>query len=91
MKAAVHRWLRAQPKTFFADRIKKLVGHWEKCIAKRGVYVEKRCNLLLKFLINRVKKKKCGNFLKNLRIIDNMSENMSSYLHGYCIAVECKI
>jgi len=34
--AAVHQWLRAQPKTFFADGIKKLVGRWEKCIAKRG-------------------------------------------------------
>ena len=55
VKAAVHQWLRAQPKTFFAD-IKKLVGHWEKCIAKQGDYIEKWCNLLLKFLINRVKK-----------------------------------
>ena len=33
--------LRAQPKTFFSDGIKKLVGHWEKCIAKQGDYVEK--------------------------------------------------
>jgi len=30
VKAAVHQWLRAQPKTFFADGIKKLVGRWEK-------------------------------------------------------------
>ena len=30
-----------QPKTFFADGIKKLVGCWEKCIAKRGGYIEK--------------------------------------------------
>jgi len=56
MKAAVHQWIRVQPKTFFADGIKKLVGRGEKCIAKRGDYIEKLCNLLLKFLINRVKK-----------------------------------
>jgi len=53
----VHQWLRTQPKTFFADGIKKLVGRWEKCIAKQGDYIEKWCNLFLKFLINRVKKK----------------------------------
>ena len=47
-----------RPKTFFADGIRKLVGRWEKCIAKQGDYVEKLCDLLLKFLINRVKKKK---------------------------------
>ena len=64
MKAAVHQWLRAQPKTFFSDGIKKLVGRWEKCIAKQGDYIEKRYNLLLKFLINRVKKE-CRNSLKN--------------------------
>jgi hypothetical protein len=32
-----------------------LVGRWEKYIAKQGDYIEKLCNLLLKFLI--VKKK----------------------------------
>jgi hypothetical protein len=41
VKAAVHQWLRAQPKTFFSDGIKKLIGHWEKCIAKQGDYIEK--------------------------------------------------
>ena len=41
VKAAVHQWLRAQPKTFFADGIKKLAGCWEKCIAKQGDYIEK--------------------------------------------------
>jgi len=40
-KAAVHQWLHAQPKTFFADGIKMLVGHWEKCITKQGDYIEK--------------------------------------------------
>jgi len=54
VKAAVHQWLRTQPKTFFADGIKKLVGRWEKCIAKQGDYIEKWHNLPLKFLINRV-------------------------------------
>jgi len=41
VKAVVHQWLRAQPKTFFADGIKKLVGRWEKCIKKQGDYIEK--------------------------------------------------
>jgi len=36
VKAAVHQWLRAQPKTFFADGIKKLVGRWEKMHRKAG-------------------------------------------------------
>jgi len=34
VKAAVLQWLRAQPKTFFAEGIKK-------CIAKQGDYIEK--------------------------------------------------
>ena len=41
VKAAVHQWLCTQPKTFFADGIKKLAGHWEKCIAKQGDYIKK--------------------------------------------------
>ena len=41
VKAAVHQWLHAQPKHFFADGIKKFVGHWEKRITKRGDYIEK--------------------------------------------------
>jgi histone-lysine N-methyltransferase SETMAR len=41
VKAAVHQWPRVQPKTFFADGIKKLVGPWKKCIAKQGDYIEK--------------------------------------------------
>jgi len=41
VKAAVHQWLRTQAKTFFADGIKKLVGRWEKFIAKQGDYKEK--------------------------------------------------
>jgi len=46
VKAAVHQWLRTQPKTFFADGIKKSVGRWEKCIAKRGNCTENLCYLL---------------------------------------------
>jgi histone-lysine N-methyltransferase SETMAR len=41
VKAAVHQWLRIQPKTFFSDGIKKLVGRWEKCIPKQGDSIEK--------------------------------------------------
>jgi len=41
VKAAVHQWLCAQPKTFFVDGTKKLVGCWEKCITKQGDYIEK--------------------------------------------------
>ena len=41
VKEVVHQWPRAQPKTFFADGIKKLVGRWEKSIAKQGDYIEK--------------------------------------------------
>jgi len=41
VKAAVHQWLCIQPKTFFADGIKKSVGRWENCIAKLGDYTEK--------------------------------------------------
>ena len=40
VKAAVQQWLRTQPKTFFSDGIKKLVGRWEKCIAKQGDYIK---------------------------------------------------
>jgi histone-lysine N-methyltransferase SETMAR len=41
VKNAVHQWLRAQPKTFYYDGIKQLVGRWEKCVEKQGDYVEK--------------------------------------------------
>jgi hypothetical protein len=39
----VHQWLRAQPKTFYYDSIKKSAGHWEKCVEKQVDYVEKLC------------------------------------------------
>jgi hypothetical protein len=49
VKNAVHQWLRAQPKTFYYDGIKKLVGWWEKCVEKQGDYVKNDvfcfCNL----------------------------------------------
>jgi histone-lysine N-methyltransferase SETMAR len=34
VKAAVHQWLRAQPKIFFFGGIKKLLGRWENCIER---------------------------------------------------------
>jgi hypothetical protein len=41
IKNAVHQWLHAQPKTFYYDGIKQLVGRWEKCVEKQGDCVEK--------------------------------------------------
>jgi hypothetical protein len=41
VKEAVHSWPTAQPKTFFSDGITKLVQRCEKCIEKKGDYVEK--------------------------------------------------
>jgi hypothetical protein len=41
VKNAVHQWLRVQPKTFYYDGIKLLVGSWEKCVEKQGDHVEK--------------------------------------------------
>jgi len=32
VQTAVHQWLRTQPKTFFADGIKKLVGRWKNAL-----------------------------------------------------------
>jgi hypothetical protein len=40
-KNAMHHWLHAQPKTFYYNTIKRLVGCWEKCVGKEGDYVEK--------------------------------------------------
>lgn len=45
VKGVVHHRLHAQPRTFFANSIKKLVPSWENCIAKEGDYVE---NVILK-------------------------------------------
>jgi hypothetical protein len=39
LKNVVHRWLQAQPKTFYYDGIKKLVGRWEKYVEKPGDWV----------------------------------------------------
>ena len=38
---AVQSWLKATPKSFFLEGIRKLVDRWTECIAKRGDYVEK--------------------------------------------------
>jgi hypothetical protein len=34
-------WLRSQPKTCFADGIRRLVNHYTVCVEKRADYVEK--------------------------------------------------
>jgi hypothetical protein len=41
IKNTVHHWLHGQPKTFYYDSIKRLVGHCEKCVEKQGHYIEK--------------------------------------------------
>ena len=38
---AVQSWLKATPKSFFLESIRKLVDRWTKCVAKQGDYVEK--------------------------------------------------
>ena len=38
---AVQSWLKAMPKSFFLEGIRKLVDRWTKCVAKQGDYVEK--------------------------------------------------
>jgi hypothetical protein len=38
----VHQQQCAQPKTFYYDGIKKLVGFWEKRVEKQGDYVGKK-------------------------------------------------
>jgi hypothetical protein len=36
---AVQSWLKATPKSFFLEGIRKLVDRWTKCFAKQGDYV----------------------------------------------------
>ena len=38
---AVKSWLKAMPKSFFLEGIRKLVDRWTKCVAKQGDYVKK--------------------------------------------------
>ena len=38
---AVQSWLKATPKSFFLEGIRKLVDRWTQCVAKQGDYVEK--------------------------------------------------
>ena len=38
---AVQSWLKATPKSFFLEGIRKVVDRWTKCVAKQGDYVEK--------------------------------------------------
>jgi hypothetical protein len=53
----VHQWLRAQSKTFFLKALKRL-GDAAKNASQSRMTIEKLCNFLLKFLINRVEKNK---------------------------------
>ena len=39
---AVQSWLKATPKSFFLEGIRKLVDRWTKCVAKQGYYVKKQ-------------------------------------------------
>jgi histone-lysine N-methyltransferase SETMAR len=41
VKNSVHQWQCAQPRTFYYDCNKQLVGRWEKCVEKQGDYVAK--------------------------------------------------
>ena len=38
---AVQSWLKAPPKSFFLEGIRKLVDRWTKIVTKQGDYVEK--------------------------------------------------
>jgi hypothetical protein len=38
---AAQSWLKATPKSFFLEGIRKLVGRGTKCVAKQGDYVAK--------------------------------------------------
>ena len=38
---AVQSWLKAVPKSFFLEGIRKLVDRWTKCVVKQGDYVKK--------------------------------------------------
>ena len=37
----VQSWLKATPKSFFLEGIRKPVDRWTKCVVKQGDYVEK--------------------------------------------------
>jgi hypothetical protein len=37
----VRSWLKATPKSFFLDGIRRLVDRWTNCVAKQGNYVKK--------------------------------------------------
>jgi hypothetical protein len=38
---AVQSWLKATPKSFLLEGIRKFLDRWTKCVAKQGDYVEK--------------------------------------------------
>ncbi|KAJ4440630.1 hypothetical protein ANN_08777 [Periplaneta americana] len=79
VKSAVHQWLCVQPKTFYSDGIKKLVGCWEKYIEKLGDYKEfkkvyqKRINVI---------KDENGDLLADSHPILNRWKNYFGQLRG---------
>ena len=38
---AMQSWLKATPKSFFLEDIRKLVDRWTNCVVKQGDYVKK--------------------------------------------------
>jgi hypothetical protein len=38
---AVQSWLKAMPKSFFLEGIRKLVDRWTRCVVKQWYYVKK--------------------------------------------------
>jgi hypothetical protein len=53
IKNPVHQWLHAQPKTFYYDGNKQLVGRWGKCVEKQGDYLHKRMYFIF-VIINKI-------------------------------------
>ena len=51
MKEAVHAWLAAQPKSFFAEGIKKIVQRWKKCIENKETMLKNDVIISFLFLL----------------------------------------
>ena len=41
LKSDLNKWILATPAEFFELGLKKLIGRWERCIARKGNYIEK--------------------------------------------------
>jgi hypothetical protein len=73
LKEVVHAWLVTQPKTFFSDRIQKLVSRWTKCVTKEGEYVEKWCSCNFCIVVVLILKIYCRYFLTRSLIFKIMN------------------